>query len=265
MNQSTKSIAWQTELVVSMTKREILAKNKNSYLGLLWTVVNPLLLLAQYTLVFAYVFKARWSGAQGETVNTSLVLFSGIIIHSFLAEVITKAPSAITDNVNFVKKIVFPLHILPIVVVTTALVHSAIGFLILLAGLVIGANALPVTSLGLPLIVIPYCLFCLGLSWYLALLGVFVKDTSQITVFLTSFLLFLSPVFFPVSALPEALQPFIYLNPISVVVEQLRNMLLWGIWPSWRAVCIYWLIAVVVCISGYKVFRFAHRTFADVV
>ena len=198
------------QLIMQMTKREVVGRYQGSALGLIWTFLNPVFMLAVYTFVFSVVFKARW-GVGGEESKTqfAVVLFVGMIVHGLFAEVLNRAPSLILSNVNFVKKVVFPLEILPVVSMGAALFHSLISVGVLLIAFVLFNGNLHWTAVLVPLVVLPLVILTLGLAWMLASLGVFLRDVGQTIGIITTVMLFLAPVFYPVTALPEEMRPLI--------------------------------------------------------
>lgn len=255
-------------LVLSLTQRDIVARYRGSALGLLWSLITPLLMLGVYTFVFGTVFKARWaaggnSSAVPDTAEYALILFSGLTVFQILGEIVNRSPRIIIDNANYVKKIVFPLEILPIVACLTALFNAAISFcvLVVFVFLIKGGSW---TMLLVPLILLPYPILLLGLSWLLAAFGTYVRDVGQILGSLVTALMFMSPIFFPKSALPDWLQPLINLNPATLPIEQVRNALIFGTPPDWAGLGIYTAVALLIATLGYQFFQATRRGFADV-
>jgi len=260
------SNAWKNRtLIWQLLRRDIRARYKGSVLGLFWSLATPLIMLFIYTFVFQYVFKSRWSDTAGETtLSFAMVLFLGLSLHALLTEVLTKSPVLITGNQNFVKKIVFPLDSLSWITLFGALFTFLISFTLILVFILIELHRIPATALLLPLIVLPYLLLLLGLSWFLAALGVYLRDIQQITATLATLLLFLSPVFYSVDILPEKLRMLIFLNPLSYVVEAARAVLIYGNYPSFIGLGIYTLVASVVALLGFSFFQKVRPGFADV-
>lgn len=258
--------AWKHKtLIWQLLRRDVHSRYRGSVLGLFWSLVTPLIMLGIYTFVFQYIFKSRWSDSAGETtLNFAIVLFLGLTIHAVMAEVINKSPLLITGNQNFVKKIVFPLELLSWVTLFGAIFTFFISFGLLLVFILIELHCIPVTAFLLPLILLPYFLLLLGISWFLAALGVYLRDIQQITGTLATLLLFLSPIFYSVNILPENLQTLIFLNPLSYVVESSRAVLIYGHLPDLVGLGIYASVAVAVAISGYIFFRKVRPGFADV-
>lgn len=258
--------AWKHKtLIWQLLRRDIYSRYRGSVLGLLWSMGTPLIMLGIYTFVFQYVFKSRWTDTAGETtLSFAIVLFLGLTIHAVMAEILTKSPLLITGNQNFVKKIVFPLELLSWVTLLGAIFTFLISFGLLLAFILVELHRIPVTAFLLPLILLPYFLLLLGLSWFLAALGVYLRDIQQITGTLATLLLFLSPIFYSVNILPENLQALIFLNPLSYVVESARAVLIYGQLPDFAGLGIYSLVALIVAWLGYSFFRKVRPGFSDV-
>lgn len=260
------STIWSNRnLVRQLLVREIQSRYRGSVLGLAWSFVTPLLMLSVYTLVFQYVFKARWNVGGGEPeLNFAMMLFSGLILHGLLGEVLTRSPRLIVNNVNFVKKVVFPLEILSCVTLLSALFHFFIGFLLLLGFILIELHAIPLTALLLPVVLLPYFLLLLGFSWILAALGVYVRDIEHVMGTLVTLLLFTSPIFFSTDRLPQQIRNFMFLNPISLIVESSRKVLVHGQLPDFQALLIYGLVALLIMLMGYLFFQKSRSGFSDV-
>ncbi len=258
--------AWRHKtLIWQLLRRDIFSRYRGSVLGLLWSLGTPLIMLGIYTFVFQYVFKSRWNDAAGETtLSFAIVLFLGLTIHAVMAEILTKSPLLITGNQNFVKKIVFPLEILSWVTLLGAIFTFMISFGLLLIFILVELQRIPLTALLLPLIILPYLLLLLGISWFLAALGVYLRDIQQITGTLATLLLFLSPIFYSVNILPENLQTLIFLNPLSYIVESARAVLIYGQLPDFIGLGIYSLVALCVAWLGYTFFRAVRPGFSDV-
>jgi lipopolysaccharide transport system permease protein len=253
------------QLIVQLTRREVVGRYKGSVMGLAWSFFNPVLLLAVYTFVFSVVFRSRWGGDGDETkTQFAVVLFAGMIVHGLLAEVLNRAPGLILSNVNYVKKVVFPLEILPIVSLGAALFHSMISLGVLLLACVVFNGYLHWTAFLAPLVLLPLAILSLGLSWMLASLGVFLRDVGQVIGLITTVMLFLAPVFYPITALPEHIRPWLIVNPLTFIIEQARDVVIWGRTPDWLGLGVFTLIAVAVAWLGFAWFQRTRKGFADV-
>lgn len=256
---------WRSrDLIWQMTKREVVGRYRGSVLGLFWSFFNPVLMLTIYTFVFSVVFKARWGDGGESRFEFALILFAGLIVFNLFAECITRAPSLIVGNVNYVKKVVFPLEILPLVAMGAALFHGVVSLGVLLTFYMLVSASLHLTVIFVPLVILPLLLITLGLSWFLASFGVFVRDVAQTIGILVTVLMFLSPIFFPVSALPAKYHTIIYMNPLTFIIEQMRDVLIWGKLPSWSGLCIVMLVGMLVAWLGLVWFQKTRKGFADV-
>lgn len=261
-----RRVAGLSPLAFSLTKREISARYRGSLLGFAWSLLIPLLMLGIYTFVFGLVFKSRWSGT-AETSSISdyaIILFSGLIVFQLFAEVLNRAPSLILSNGNYVKKVVFPLQVLVPVALGSALFNLLVSVVVLFAFMLIMHYPLPLTIFWLPVILLPYCLLILGVSWFLAALGVYLRDIGQVLGTIITAIMFLSPVFFPVSNLPSWAQKVVMLNPVAVPVSLARDALVFGLRPHFLALAPYALVSVIICALGYLFFQKTRRGFADV-
>jgi len=249
-----------------MTKREISHRYRGSALGFIWSFLNPLLMLAVYTFVFSVVFNARWGSGNVEEsrVDFALTLFAGMIVFNLFAEIIDKAPTLILENVNFVKRVIFPLEILPLVLIGVVLFHGLVSLLVLVLAQVIFKGAIQITIVYLPLILLPLLIAGLGVCWFLAALTVYIRDIAQVTKLLTTILMFVSAVFFPISALPKEYQLIIRLNPLAIIISESRNAIIYGQSPDWELLGLMLVIGVGLSIGGYWWFQRARKGFADV-
>ena len=256
---------WKSrELIKQFTKREVVARYRGSYLGIIWSFITPVFMLLIYTFVFSVVFKNRWGTGSGNKVEFALILFCGLTTFNIFAECLNRAPGLIVSNPNYVKKVVFPLEIIPVVALGSALVQAGISLIILLTALVILQGVLHWTIIFLPLVILPYILMILGISWFFASLGVFLRDIGHIIGVVTQALMFLSPIFYPVSVIPKKVQWIYFINPISFVVEDMRRIIVWGQLPNWEWLIFGTLISGLVAILGYAWFQRTRGGFADV-
>ena len=256
---------WQNKsLVVQISKLEIVARYKGSMLGILWAFGTPLLMLAVYTFAFSVVFQAKWGDIGGGKGAFAMVLFTGMIIHALLAEMLIRSPLFIVTNSNYVKKVVFPLEILPVAGIITALFQITVSTIVLLAGIFLTFGTLHWTILLFPLVVLPFAVLSLGIGWLLASLGVFLRDIGQIMGVVSTVLLFLAPIFYPLRAIPEKYQFIILSNPLTFIVEQARAVLILGRLPDWLGLVIYLCVAMLVAWGGFAWFQKTRKGFADV-
>ncbi|CNK47262.1 ABC transporter permease [Yersinia mollaretii] len=251
-------------LVIELTKREFSGKYRGSFGGAIWSLIQPLFMLAVYTVAFGVILKARW-GFSGSTVDYALMLFAGLIVFNLFSEVLTKSTMLIVGQPNFVKKVVFPLELLPVITVFTALVHAFIGIAVWLVGyqLLIGTPKL--TILYFPLVLFCFLPVLLGVGWLLSSIGVIFRDISQITSMLNHVLLFLTPIFFSIEAAPPLLQKFLLLNPLTFIVEQFRLILFYGEIPMFNGLAIYFVLATLFAWLSFMLFRRLRPNFANMV
>lgn len=253
------------QLILQLSKREVVGRYRGSIMGLAWSFFNPLLMLVVYTFVFSMVFKARWGMDGGESkVDFAVILFVGMLVHGLFAECVNRAPGLILANVSYVKKVVFPLEVLPWVAMASALFHSLVGLIVLIGTMLVFKLSIPWTAILLPLIILPLLLATIGVAWFLAATGVFLRDVSQTTGVITTVMLFLAPVFYPLSALPELYQKLMFVNPLTFIIEQSRAVLIWGQLPNWLGLTFYFVTSALIAWMGFWWFQKTRNGFADV-
>lgn len=256
-----RSLARNRYLLTQLIKRDVLLKYRGAFFGVFWAFLNPLILLAVFSLVFGYIFPSRWP-TQAIAIPNAVMLFSGLMTFNLFADCVTRAPASVRGYPSYVKKIIFPLEILPLVPMGTALVHAGFNLLILIGALV-WLGQLHLGLLLLPLLVLPLLLMTSGLAWLLAAWGVFIKDMSQIVPVFVQMLMFLSPVFYPSNAVPDILQPVFNLNPLAPSLENVRAAITGASihWVQWGSAL---GIAAVVFALGFAIFQHSREEFADV-
>ncbi|MDO7898337.1 ABC transporter permease [Pseudomonas citrulli] len=260
-----KSAFTHRSLIRALIGREVSGRYKGSMLGMFWSFFTPALMLVVYTFVFSVVFKARWAGGSESKSEFALVLFAGLLVFNLFSECVNRAPGLVLANTNYVKKIVFPLEILPLVSLGAALFHAAVSLLAWLIFYVLLLGMPPATLLLLPLMLLPLVLLTLGISWFLASISVYLRDVGQFTGIITTAMLFLSPIFYPRSTLPQDYQAALQANPLTLPVEVARDMLFWGRMPPWSSLAIYSAVSVLIAWSGFAWFQRTRKGFADVI
>ncbi|OGA18737.1 MAG: ABC transporter permease [Betaproteobacteria bacterium RIFCSPLOWO2_12_FULL_63_13] len=255
----------QRTLIWQFARREVLARYRGSLLGLGWSFLTPLLMLAVYTFVFRVVFKARWGTGSSDNFEFALQVYSGLIVFGLFAEVVNNAPRLVLNQPNLVKKVVFPLEILTWVTVLAGLFHLVLNLAVLLAAAGLARGGLPLTVVALPLVLAPFVPLLLGLAWFLAALGVYLRDIGQITTLVVNLLLFLSPIFYPLSMLPARWHPWLQANPLTPVIEELRRVTLEGQWPHWSQLALNLVVGLAVAWLGARWFAATRNGFADVI
>lgn len=251
-------------LFIELTRRDFSSRYKASYRGIFWAFLQPLFLLTVYTVAFGVVLKARW-GFAGGTLDYAFMLFAGLIVFNAFSEVLNKSSTVIIDNPNLVKKVVFPLELLPVVISAVALVHAFIGLTIWLVGYAVLIGMPKPTLLMIPSIFLCFIPLLLGFGWMVASVGVFIRDLSHIVGMLTHSLLFLTPIFYSIEAAPTALHKILLLNPLTFLVEQVRLVLYYGQMPALRALATYFIFASIFAFISYHLFKRLRSKFADVV
>ena len=259
------SVVWRHRaLVAELAKREFSGRYRGSFGGLAWSFAQPLFLLAVYTIAFGVILQMRW-GFAGGTGDYALMVFAGLIVFNAFAECLTSAPSLIAGNPNYVKKVVFPLEVLPWVTALTAIVHALIGIAVWFVGYAILYGAPQLTAALFPLVFIAYFPLLLGVAWLLAALGAIVRDVGQLAGLVAHALLFLTPIFYGIDAVPALLQKVLLANPLTFVVEQLRLVLFYGRAPDLRGLAVYFVLSVLFAALCLAVFRRVRPRFADLV
>ena len=253
------------DLILQLTRREIAARYRGSFLGLAWSLLIPLGMLAIYTYVFGTAFNARWGlGANESRSDFALMLFAGLIVHGFFSECLVRAPTLVSANANYVKKVVFPIEVLGPVAVASAAFQAALATFALVMMQILAGGTPHATAMLFPLVLAPLLLGTMGIVWFLSAVGPFLRDIGQITGLLASALLFLSPVFYPLTALPEPYRHWLLANPLTFVIEEGRKTLILGQQPDWSGVALYFLAGMLIALIGYRIFLRLRPGFSDV-
>ncbi len=253
------------DLIRQLIHREVVGRYRGSVLGLTWSFFQPLLMLVVYTFVFSVVLKTTWRGkGVDETVSFAVILFSGLIVHALFAECLNRAPTLILHNANLVKRVVFPLEILPVVAMGATIFNFIVGLLILFGAMLLSGVGFHSTIFYLPLVLLPLVLTTLGMTWFMAAVGVYLRDLGHVVVVVTTILLFLSSVFYPISAVPEQFRIILYCNPLTFIIEQVRTVLIWGETPSWFWLIVYSGGSLGIAWLGFWLFQYTRKGFSDV-
>lgn len=254
------------QLIGQLVRQEVVGRYRGSVLGIAWSFLTPILMLLVYTFVFSVIFGARWAAVpEGGKAAFAVVLFLGMAVFGIFADVAVRAPQMIIANANYVTRVVFPLEVLPVVQLGNALFHFVVNMVAwLLAYMLVIGGVPPVTALALPLLLLPLLLGTLGLAWLLASLGVYLRDLGQTIGLVVTAGLFLTPIFYPLEAIPENYRRFILFNPLTHVVEQVRDAMILGRLPAPSTLAWTWLVALALLWLGYCWFQKTRRGFADV-
>lgn len=259
------SIRNNMSLIWRLAKRDIESRYKGTFLGLFWAVFIPILLLLVYTFVFSVVFNAKWGGGESERGLFALVLFCGLIFFNLFSECIGRAPTLILSNEVYVKKVLFPLEILPIVVLISALFNFFLSYFVFIIGFVFIKGMPGIEILLMPFLLLPFSLLILGFTYFLASLGVYIRDLNHLIGVVIMILMFLSPIFYPISALPEMYQMIVQLSPVTIVIEAARGIVFYQTIPNVWLLIGYFLVSLLVWYLGYFWFIKTKKGFADVI
>lgn len=255
----------QKRLIYNLSKREVVGRYRGSLVGIFWSFLNPLLMLIVFTFVFGEIFQARWGGTeQAGPLDFAVALFAGLLLFNFFSECLSRAPGLVIGNANYVKKVVFPLETLALVTLVAAFFHLAAGYSILLVLLLFSGWDLSWHALLVPLILAPFALLVLGLTWGLCALGVYLRDIGQLISPVLTAMLFLSPIFYPLENVNERFLWIYQLNPLTFVIEQVRAVLLLNQLPDWVGLMGYTLLSLIMGYAGFAVFQKTRKGFADV-
>jgi lipopolysaccharide transport system permease protein len=260
-----KTIWNHRALIRQMTVREVVGRYRGSFMGLAWSFFNPLLMLLVYTFVFTTIFHSHWAGgATTNKANFAIVLFIGMIVYSIFADSVNRAPTLIISNTNYVKRVVFPLEILSVVGMGASVFHALVSLLVWLLAYILLVGVPHLSALLLPLVILPFIVGILGISWFLASVGVFMRDVNQTVGILTTALMFLSPVFYPIDNVPPQYKPLVLANPATFIIEQARVVMIWGKMPDWLGLGIYTAVSMVFAWGGFWWFQKTRKGFSDV-
>jgi lipopolysaccharide transport system permease protein len=250
-------------LMVSMVRRDILARYRGSFGGALWAILTPLLQMATYYFVFGVVLEARFAG---DTSRSGYVLYflAGMLPWLAFSEAVGRSATVVLEHRTFVKKLVFPIETLPMNLTLAGLVTEAFGMVIFLMGMWAARGSVPATALWLPVLLVPQVLLTVGVGWLLAATGVFVRDLGQVMGFLLTLWFFLTPICYEESKLPAVLT----FNPLFVLVRGYRAVLLEGSSP-WTPAMVGPMIGLLigsaaVALLGWAWFHRLRKSFADV-
>lgn len=252
------------ELIRALVVRDVESRVRGTVLGKVWIVFGPLFLLAIYTLVFGLILDSRWQNRTDDTFLFPLIYFSGLILFNLFFESISRATSLLRENQSFIKKIVFPVEAFCFAVVGASLVRFAIGLGLLAAFYLALKGMPPASALAYPVLLLGLMLFAIGGTLTMAAFGVFLRDLTHLMQPLSMLLVFLSPLFYPLDRVPEALHAVLLLNPLAYPLEASRNALFFGDWPNPVAVAVYLALGWLSAVIGHALFMRLRPGFADV-
>jgi len=257
-----KAVLDHRQLLMELVKREFSGQYRGSFGGILWSLVEPLLMLTIYVAAFGFIMQARWSQT-GDAKEYAFMVFTGLIIFQAFSECLNKAPKLIVSNPNFVKKVLFPLEILPWVMSIATLAHLLISVTLWLAGYILMFGTPHVTVLYFPIVLIAFFPMLLAVGWLLAAVGVVVRDIDQATGMLGRALLFMTPIFYSLDRAPALIKKALLVNPLTFIIEQFRLILFFGQPPNFVGLLIYFGIALAVSSGALLIFRRLRSVFAD--
>ena len=262
---SLRSIYQYKDLLWQLLQRNVQAKYKGTLLGAIWMIITPVLMLSVYTFVFSVILKVRWgSSVDDSKMGFALTIFCGLAVFNIFSESINSSTGIITCNQNYVKKVIFPLETLPVASVLSALFFGLIWLIILLAAILVFMHKLYFTTVALPIVLLPLLLLSCGISFFTSSLGVFYRDIQHVVAILLQILFFLTPIFYPIIAVPELFRKIIYLNPMAGIVQSARNILIFNSWPNWGSLLISLALSLFIFQAGYFWFMKTKKGFADV-
>lgn len=251
-------------LALELTRRDILGRYRGASFGLLWSLISPFLLLLIYTLAFGFILKSRWPGTSGSTSEFALILFAGLTVHAFFAECLVRAPMLIVGRSAYVKRVVFPIEIFGWTTVFAAAFHMLMNLVVLLLLNLWWSGEMHVTALLLPVVLLPLLFLTVGVVWMVSALGVYLRDIGQVAGVLATAMLFLSSAIIPIESIPESYRIVFELNPLTLIIDQVRNVVIWGRLPDWSALSLYSVISAAFTLAAYGLFRRLQTGFADV-
>ena len=267
MNKQSLRSLWMThrDLIIQFTKRELETRHKGSQLGQMWAIISPLMLLGLYLFIFGFVFGGRYGVLKNENFfDFALALFLGLSLFNAIAETITSAPNLIVAQPNFVKKIVFPLEIIPLTKVISSLYYSMLSVLICILLSPFSHGGFSIYIIMLPFVILPLFITALGLSWGISAIGVSLRDVNHITGFASTALMYASAIVYPPNRVPKELWMILKINPLPIIIDQARNIILWQTKPNLQDLGSAYLSSTIILIIGYKLFKKLRPTFAEI-
>jgi lipopolysaccharide transport system permease protein len=252
-------------MIAMLIKRDILSRYRGSMFGIVWSLLLPLSMLIINTFVYSIIFKSKWSAEGETTVAFALILFTGTLVFSLFSECMSRSCTLITSHTSYVKKVIFPIEILPFVLLGSAFFQLVVGFCMWLLFYFLSIGIPYWTAFYFPLLLIPFIAFILGFSWFFSALGVYVRDIAHAMAVIVTIFMFMTPIFYPLSAVPPALRVCFYFNPLTFLVEQTRTVLIWGRVPSFSGLALYSLVGFASAWVGFIWFQKTRQGFADVI
>lgn len=251
-------------LIRTLVRRDVLSRYTGSFGGAFWAVLNPLLLMMTYFFVFGIVMNTKFGNDPSRT-GFALYFLAGMLPWLAMSEALGRAPFVLSEHRNFIKKLVFPVETLPVNLVVSGLVTEAFGLALFIGALLVIRGHVGLSALWLPLALIPQVLLTAGLTWFLSALAVFVRDLGQVIGYLLTVLMFLTPIFYPESAVPPVAAGAMKFNPIYVLVRAYRATLLEDRAPDFASLAALGAISLIVLILGHAWFYKLRKSFPDLI
>ena len=252
------------ELVLSLARRDLISRYKGSALGVVWAVVTPMVMIAIFTFIFANIFGARF-GPSSSAWDYALYLFCGLLPWTMFQETLQRATTTIVSHANLVKRVLFPLEALPVALTLSSLANQMLGTIALIVATLILRKTLPITIFWLPLLLIPQTLLTVGAAWLIASLGVFLRDLAQGIGLVLLAWMYLTPIIYPESVVPDRYRGLLNLNPFTPLVRSYRQIMLEGYGPDWMGLAYFSIFSFVMFCVGYWWFARTRKNFADVI
>jgi lipopolysaccharide transport system permease protein len=260
---SFKCLLNNKRLIITLARRDIMQRYQGSVFGVLWSIINPIIMLGIYTFIFSVVFKAKWGGVD-DKYQFSMLLFSGLIVFNCFSDIISRSPTLIVNYSNYVTKVIFPIEILPFVITISAMFNFILSFMIWVIFYFILIGPPSITIILLPFILLPFILMCNGFAWVFSSIGVYIRDLNQVVMLGVSAMMFMTPIFYPISAIPEKYQHYLFISPITSVIESFRDLAINGVIPDLSQYVSYCITSIVIYWFGYMWFKKVSKGFSDV-
>lgn len=260
----TGEVSKRWNLLEQFTIRSIKSQYKDSYFGILLSFLDPLMTLTVFTLVFGVIFQSKLkSSGEEDRITFVIGLYLGIIVYQFIAECLARSPMTLVTQPNFVKKVIFPLEILPLATICAVFIQMLMNLCVLFMVIIGFHGALPATAIYIPFVLVPFFLFAVGIGWFFSAIGVFFRDLVVFVTPLRMFLLYASAIFYSIDRVPSFLRPLVEWNPLGFTVYEFRKVLVWGMTPEWQHLGCAFLISIIFVGVSYIFFMSVKKQFAE--
>lgn len=259
-----KKAYYYLNLIWTFVLRDLQARYVGSTMGLFWSIINPIIMLLIYLYVFSFIFKVKF-GQSGSLSDFALYLFCGMLPWLAFQETIFRSTNSIVENASLIKKFMFPSKILTVYLSISSLVNELIGMVVLIIAIILITHEISYFILFLPVIIIFQLTFTMGLGWIFACINVFFRDTAHLIGVIMMVWMFLTPIFYPESMIPQKFHLIIKINPMAYLVRAYRDILLNDKFPHISDILIFMAISIIVFFGGYYLFSKTQHQFSDVV